>query len=62
MELLGWAERYRARIGSWRLPASETKRAELARVYGTDGYALVEAVYAPFSPDPSSHSEWRLPQ
>ncbi|HUR09420.1 MAG TPA: cation-translocating P-type ATPase C-terminal domain-containing protein, partial [Nonomuraea sp.] len=35
---------------SWRLPSSETKRAELARAYGADGYALVEAVYAPLSP------------
>jgi transposase len=50
LELPGWAERYRARIDSWRLPSSETKRAELARAYGADGYALVEAVYAPFSP------------
>ncbi|HEY5939449.1 MAG TPA: IS1182 family transposase, partial [Gemmatimonadales bacterium] len=50
LELSGWAERYRARIDSWRLPSSETKRAELARAYGADGYALVEAVYAPFSP------------
>ncbi|MFI7136181.1 IS1182 family transposase [Nonomuraea sp. NPDC050153] len=50
LELPGWAERYRARVDSWRLPAAETKRAELARAYGADGYALVEAVYASFSP------------
>ncbi|MGP3912996.1 transposase [Nonomuraea sp. 10N515B] len=50
LELPGWAERYRARVDSWRLPASETRRGELARAYGADGYALVEAVYAPFSP------------
>jgi transposase len=50
LELPGWAERYRARVDSWRLPASETRRDELARAYGADGYALVEAVYAPFSP------------
>lgn len=50
LELPGWAERYRARVDSWRLPASETKRAELARAYGADGHALVEAVYAPFPP------------
>jgi hypothetical protein len=46
----GWAERYRARVDSWRLPASQAKRDELARAYGADGYALVSAVYAPFSP------------
>ncbi|WP_157383376.1 IS1182 family transposase [Nonomuraea coxensis] len=50
LELPGWAERYRARIDSWRLPSSQTRREELARAYGADGYALVEAVYAPFSP------------
>jgi transposase len=50
LEVTGWAGRYRARIDSWRLPTSETKRQALAVAYGTDGYALVEAVYAPFSP------------
>ncbi|MFG1711326.1 IS1182 family transposase [Nonomuraea sp. M3C6] len=50
LEVPGWADRYRARVDSWRLPASETKRAELARAYGADGYALVSAVHAPFSP------------
>ncbi|WP_327043812.1 IS1182 family transposase [Microbispora sp. NBC_01189] len=50
LDLPGWADRYRSRIDSWRLPASETKREELVRAYGSDGYALVAAVYAPFSP------------
>ncbi|WP_433425902.1 IS1182 family transposase [Microtetraspora malaysiensis] len=50
LELPGWAQRYRARVDSWRLPTSESKREELAVAYGTDGYALLEAVYAPFSP------------
>jgi transposase len=50
LEVPRWAERYRARVDSWRLPASEIKRKELASAYGADGYALVEAVYAPFSP------------
>ncbi|WP_248966431.1 IS1182 family transposase [Sphaerisporangium perillae] len=50
LDLPGWAERYRARIDSWRLPTFETKREELARAYGSDGYVLVAAVYAPFSP------------
>ncbi|GAA3520656.1 hypothetical protein FHR32_007970 [Streptosporangium album] len=49
-DLPGWAERYRSRIDSWRLPTSETKREDLARAYGSDGYVLVAAVYAPFSP------------
>jgi transposase len=50
LEVGGWAERYRARVDSWRLPASATKREQLALAYGSDGYALVAAVYAPFSP------------
>lgn len=50
LEVPGWAGRYRARIDTWRLPSSQAKREELARSYGADGYALVEAVYAPFSP------------
>jgi transposase len=50
LEVPGWADRYRARIDSWRLPASKTKRDKLAAEYGADAYALIEAVYAPFSP------------
>jgi hypothetical protein len=37
-------------VDSWRLPTSETKRAELALAYGTDGYALLRAVYSPDAP------------
>lgn len=50
LEVAGWAERYRSRVDSWRLPTSQAKREQLAREYGADAYALVEAVYAPFSP------------
>ncbi|WP_327588949.1 transposase [Nonomuraea sp. NBC_00507] len=50
LEVTDWADRYRARIDSWRLPASKTKQEQLARAYGADGYALCAAVYAPFSP------------
>ncbi|MFD1940050.1 transposase, partial [Nonomuraea mangrovi] len=50
LEVPGWADRYGLRVDSWRMPTSKTKQEELARVYGADGYALVEAVYAPFSP------------
>jgi len=45
-----WSARYTARVDSWRLPASETKRAELALAYARDGYALIDAVYAPGAP------------
>ncbi|MFI7110342.1 hypothetical protein ACIBK9_28815 [Nonomuraea sp. NPDC050227] len=50
LEALGWAERYRLRADSWRRLTSKTKQEELARVYEADGYALIEAVCAPFSP------------
>ena len=50
-----WTQRYAARVDSWRLPASETKRAALADRYGRDGYRLLDAVAEPATP------EW-LPQ
>jgi hypothetical protein len=50
LDVAGWTERYAARVDSWRLPASKTKRAQLATAYGRDGFALVRAVYAPQSP------------
>jgi Transposase DDE domain/Transposase domain (DUF772) len=40
-----WAGRYGARIDSWRLPSSKTKRAELATGYGRDALALLHAVH-----------------
>jgi transposase len=46
----GWVDRYQARVDSFRLPDSETKRAALAVQYGQDGYALLQAVYAPDAP------------
>ncbi|WP_371214386.1 IS1182 family transposase [Streptomyces sp. AD55] len=45
-----WAERYDPRIHSWHPPASEAKRAEMALVYGRDGFTLLEAVHAPHAP------------
>jgi transposase len=50
LEVPGWSRRYHARVDAWRLPTSQTKRTELALAYGADGYALVAACYAPFSP------------
>lgn len=46
----GWSHRYGHRVDSWRLPTSQTKRDQLALDYGTDGYALIEAVYSPIAP------------
>ncbi|MFD7491112.1 transposase [Streptomyces sp. NPDC059832] len=45
-----WAERYGPRTDSWHPPASKTKRAEMALVYGRDGFALLEAVHSPAAP------------
>lgn len=45
-----WAERYGARIENLHLPASETKRAELAVAYGRDGYWLLDALDSPGAP------------
>jgi transposase len=50
LDVPGWAARYGTRVDSWRLPASKTKRAQLAAAYGQDGFTLLEAVYAPDSP------------
>jgi transposase len=46
----GWSQRYGRRIDSWRLPNAKTKRDQLAVDYGTDGHALLEAVYSPAAP------------
>jgi transposase len=46
-----WSARYGMRVDSWRLPTSPTKRAQLGTAYGTDGVALLRAVYAPDAPD-----------
>jgi hypothetical protein len=40
-----WARRYGTPMMSWRPPASQAKRDELAVSYARDGYALLEAVY-----------------
>jgi hypothetical protein len=45
-------QRYAARIDTWRMPASTTRKDELALAYGRDGRTLVKAVYAAASSDP----------
>ena len=46
VDVAGWGVRYGRRVGSWRLPASKARRAELATAYGQDGFTLLAAVYA----------------
>ncbi|MGI8306240.1 IS1182 family transposase [Saccharopolyspora hattusasensis] len=50
LDVPGWSRRYQQRIDTWRLPASQTKKDELALSYGKDGFTLLAAVYAPASP------------
>jgi transposase len=45
-----WQYRYGARVDSWRMPASKTKRAALGADYARDGIALLRAVWDPGSP------------
>jgi transposase len=45
-----WPERYGARVENYRLPQAETKRQQLAATIGADGFALLQAVYAPETP------------
>jgi len=40
-----WARRYGARVDSWRMPASATKRAALGADFARDGVALLRAVW-----------------
>src|SRR5215510_5868209 len=46
----GWQYRYSARVDSWRMPASKTKRAALGADYARDGVALLRAVWDRASP------------
>ena len=45
-----FARRYGTPMTSWRSPASQSQRDELAIAYARDGYALLEAVYDSSSP------------
>jgi hypothetical protein len=51
IDVTDWSLRYTARVDSWRLPTSQTKRTELALAYARDGYALIDAVYDATTPD-----------
>jgi transposase len=45
-----WYDRYGQRARDWRLPKAEAARAALAVIVGTDGFALLEALYAAEAP------------
>ena len=44
IDIAGWGRRYGARVDTWRLPTSKTKRAELMAAYGADAVTLLRAV------------------
>src|SRR5262245_34235523 len=44
---LEWYTRYGARLEDYRLPKDQAKRHALAELIGTDGIALLQAIYAP---------------
>ena len=46
----GWADRYGARIDSYRFPRGDDARERWARQAGRDGFALLDAVTAPGAP------------
>jgi transposase len=57
-----WGKRYAARIDTWRMPASATKKEELALACGRDGRTLLKAVYAAAASDPDLAFLARLQQ
>ena len=57
-----WGQRYVARIDTWRMPASQARKAELALAYGRDGHTLLKAVYAAAGGDPDLAFLGRLHQ
>ena len=51
IDLSEWSTRYGARVDSWRLPSSATKRERLAGLYGSDALVLLRAIHAAPAPD-----------
>jgi hypothetical protein len=50
IDIANWGRRYGARVDTWRLPASATKRAERVVAYGSDAVLLLRAVADPGAP------------
>jgi hypothetical protein len=50
IDVPGWSRRYGARVDTWRMPSSKTKREQLAVDFGRDGFAVLGAVYDPAAP------------
>jgi transposase len=45
-----WGERYRHRVENDRWPTADADRQQLATTMGADGFALLQAAYAPDAP------------
>ena len=45
-----WLERYGSRVENYRFPKADVARQQLAATIGADGFALLQAVYAPETP------------
>ena len=45
-----WSERYSHRVENYRFPKADTERQPLAATIGADGFALLQAAYAPDAP------------
>lgn len=50
IDVADWGRRYGARVDTWRLPTSKTKRAELVAAYGADALMLLHAIHAADAP------------
>lgn len=46
-----WFDRYSRRIENYRLPKLDSEREALGNLIGKDGFALLDAIYAPTSPE-----------
>lgn len=49
--LADWYQKYPVRFEAYRLPKTETERAELGATIGADGYKLLEIIYSAGTPD-----------
>ena len=45
-----WGERYSHRVENYRFPKADAERKQLASTIGADGFALLQAAYAPEAP------------
>jgi transposase len=58
IDMAEWDRRYGARVDSWRLPTSKTKRNALARAYGADAVSLLRAIHDQQAPIRVRAPQW----